>query len=157
MRQKVIIAFKQSDKRMYDPNFFRRLFLRTIGRKFASPYILSEIKFYLKLGISGEALINICLWLLQQRDREENFAVRSRKNKGDPLTVSASDSQSGNESSTPSQSWTKLFKKFEKRMFEMESQLKSLTVNTQQQGLGNMDHNSDLRCKKCKEKNLNDC
>ena len=29
----------------------------------------------------------------------------------------------------------------------MESELKSLTVNTQRQGLGNMHHDRDLRCK----------
>ena len=49
---------------------------------------------------------------------------------------------------------TKLFDKFDKRMSEMESQLKSLTVNTQPQGLGNILHNRYLRFKKCKEKNL---
>ena len=38
----------------------------------------------------------------------------------------------------------------------MESQVKSLTVNTQRQALGNALHKRDLRCKKCKEKNLID-
>lgn len=39
----------------------------------------------------------------------------------------------------------------------MESQLKSLTVNTQWQGLGKIHHNRDLICKNCKENNLSDC
>ena len=39
----------------------------------------------------------------------------------------------------------------------MDSQLKSLIVNTKRQGLDNMFHKRDLRCKKCKEKNLSDC
>ena len=41
-----------------------------------------------------------------------------------------------------------LFKKFDKRMPEVESKLKPLTVNTQWQGLNNRHHNRDLRCKK---------
>ena len=36
----------------------------------------------------------------------------------------------------------------------MESQLKPITANTQRLGLGNMQHDRDLRCKKCREKNL---
>ena len=60
-------------------------------------------------------------------------------------------------SSTSNKSLTKSFEKFDKRMYEIESQLKPLTVNTQQQGLGNIYHNKDLRCKKYKEKNSSDC
>ena len=42
--QKVIIASKQSDKVTYDSNLLQQLFLRTLKRGIASPYILSEIK-----------------------------------------------------------------------------------------------------------------
>ena len=142
----------------YDPNLVQQLFLRTLERGIASPYILSEIKPYLRVGNSDEALITAVTRAAEvERDREENFAVRSRKNNGAAFTVSASEYQSDNSSSTSNKSLTKLFEKFDKRMSEMKSQLKSLTVCTQWQGLGNMNHNRDLRCKKCKEKNLSDC
>ena len=52
MRQKVIITSKQSDEIMYDPNLVQQLFLRTLKRGIASPYILSEIKPYVKIGNS---------------------------------------------------------------------------------------------------------
>ena len=132
--------------------------MRTLEREIASPYILSEIKPYLRVRNSVEALTTaVTRAAAAERDREENFAVRSRKNKGGVFTVAASEYQSDNASSTTNKSLTKLFEKFDKRMSDMESQLKSLTVNTQRQGLGNMHHNRDLRCKKCKEKNLSDC
>ena len=69
------------------------------------------------------------------------------------FTVSAFELQSDNESSTSNKTLAKLF---DKRMSEMENQLKSLTVYTQRQGLGNILHNRYLRFKKCKEKNLSD-
>ena len=51
MRQKVTIACKkQSDDITYDPNLVQQLFLRTPKRDIASPYVLSEIKPYLKSG-----------------------------------------------------------------------------------------------------------
>ena len=72
------------------------------------------------------------------------------------FTVSAFENQSDNESSTSNKTFTKLFEKFDKRMSEMENQLKSLTVHIQRQGLDNILHNRYLRFKKCKEKNLSD-
>ena len=48
MRQKIIIVSKQSDEITYDPNLVHQLFLRTLERRIASPYVLSEIKPYLK-------------------------------------------------------------------------------------------------------------
>ena len=69
------------------------------------------------------------------------------------FTVSAFELQSDNESSTSNKTLAKLF---DKRMSEMENQLKSITVYTQRQGLGNILHNRYLRFKKCKEKNLSD-
>ena len=158
MRQKVIIASKQPDKITYDLNLVQQLFLRILERGIASPYILSEIKPYLKVGNSDEALISaVSRAAAAERDREEKFAVRSRKNKGGVFTISAVEHQSDNESSTSNKNLTKFFEKFDKRMSEIESQLKSLTVNTQRQGLVNMLHKRDLRCKKCKEKILSDC
>ena len=41
MRQKVIIASKQSDKITYDPNLMQQLVLKTLDRGISSPYILS--------------------------------------------------------------------------------------------------------------------
>ena len=55
-------------------------------------------------------------------------------------------------SSTPNNTLINLCKKFDKRMPEMESNLKSLTVNTQWQGLNDRQHNRDLRCKKLQGK-----
>ena len=72
------------------------------------------------------------------------------------FTVSAFENQSDNESSTSNKTFTKLFEKFDKRMSEIENQLKSLTVHIQRQGLDNILHNRYLRFKKCKEKNLSD-
>ena len=58
MRQKVIVASKQSDDITYDPNLVQQLFLRTLERGIASPYVLSEIKPYLKSGrVNDEGLI----------------------------------------------------------------------------------------------------
>ena len=41
IRQKVIIASKQSDKITYDPNLMQQLVLKTLDRGISSPYILS--------------------------------------------------------------------------------------------------------------------
>ena len=131
--------------------------LKSLERGIASPYILSEVKPYLKVGNSDEALITaVARPAVAERNREKNFALRCRKNKGGVFTVSAVEYQSHNESSTSNKNLTKSFEKFDKRMSEMESQLKSLTVNIQRQGSGNMIHKRDLRCKKSKEKNLSD-
>ena len=136
----------------------QQLFLGILERGIASPDMLSEIKPYLKVGNSGEALIiAVTRPAAAKRYGEENFAIKTRKNKVSVFTVSAVEQQSDNEESTSNKNLTKLFEKFDKRMSEMESQLKSLTVNTQWQGLGNMLQKRDLRCKKCKEKNLSDC
>ena len=58
MRQKVIIASKQSDEITYDPNLAQQLFLRSLESGITSLYILSEIKLYLKVGNSDEVLIS---------------------------------------------------------------------------------------------------
>ena len=85
MKQKVIIAFKRSDEITYDPTLELQSFLRTLDRGIASLYILSEIKSYLKVGNSDEALIAALTWAATaEKDRGENFAVRSRK-KGECL------------------------------------------------------------------------
>ena len=57
MRQKVTVASKQSAEITYDPNLVQQLLLRILERGIASPYISSEIKPYLKVGNSDEALI----------------------------------------------------------------------------------------------------
>lgn len=41
IRQKVIIASKQSNKITYDPNLMQQLVLKTLDRRISSPYILS--------------------------------------------------------------------------------------------------------------------
>ena len=80
---KVIIASKQSDEITYDPNLVVKLFLRTLERGIASSYILSGIKLYLKVGNCDEALITaVTRAVAVEKDRAENFATRSRKNKG---------------------------------------------------------------------------
>ena len=88
----------------------QQLFLGTIERGIASPDMLSEIKPYLKVGNSGEALITaVTRPTAAKRDREEDFAVRSRKNKGGVFTVSAVEQQSDNEESTSNKNLSKLF------------------------------------------------
>ena len=83
IRQKVIIASKQSDEITCDPNLVVKLFLRTLERGIASSYILSGIKLYLKVGNCDEALITaVTRAVAVEKDRAENFATRSRKNKG---------------------------------------------------------------------------
>ena len=57
MKRKVFIASKQSDEITYDPNLAQQLFLRNLETGIASPYMLSEIKPYLKVGNSDEALM----------------------------------------------------------------------------------------------------
>ena len=57
MRQKVIVASKQSHD-INDPDLVKQLFRRTLERGIASPYVLSEIKPYLKSGrVNDEGLI----------------------------------------------------------------------------------------------------
>ena len=95
----------------------QQLFLRTLERGIASLCILSEIKPYLKVGNSDEALITaVTRAAAAERDREKNFTLRSRKNKGGVVTVSSVEHQSDNESSTSNKNLTKLFEKFDKRM-----------------------------------------
>ena len=48
MRQKLIVASRQSDGITHDPNLLQQLFLRTLESGIASPYVLSEIKPYLR-------------------------------------------------------------------------------------------------------------
>ena len=106
--------------------------MKGLERGIASPYILSEIKPYLKVGNSDEALITVVTRpAVAERNREENFVVRCRKNKGGVFAVSAVEHQSHNESSTSNKNLEKSFEKFDKRMSEMETQLKSLSVNIQ--------------------------
>ena len=89
MCQKVIVASMLSDDITYDPNLVPQLFLRTLERGIAIPYVLSEIKPYLNSGnANDEALIlAVTKAAAAERDREENFSSKSRKIKG--ATVSA--------------------------------------------------------------------
>ena len=72
MRQKVIIASKQSDEITYDPKLVQQLFLRTLKRGIASPYILNKIKHYLRVGNSDEAMITaVTRAATAERDRRK--------------------------------------------------------------------------------------
>ena len=73
MRQKVIIASKQSDEITYAPNLLQQFFFRTVERGIASPYILSAIKPYLKVEKSDKALVNAMTRAVQQRETEKNI------------------------------------------------------------------------------------
>ena len=48
VHQKVTVASKHSDDIACDPNLVQQLFLRTLQRGIATPYLLSEINPYLK-------------------------------------------------------------------------------------------------------------
>ena len=89
IRQKVIVASKQSDNITSDPNLAQRLFLRTVERGITRPYVLSEIKPYLKSGsVKDEALIlAVTKTAASGRYMGENFSSKSKKVKG--ATVSA--------------------------------------------------------------------
>ena len=91
MRQKVIVTSKQSDDTTYNPKLVRQLFLLTLEKGIASPYVLSEIKPYLKSGsVYDEALIlAITKAAAAERDREENLSSKSEKVKG--ATVSTAE------------------------------------------------------------------
>ena len=124
--------------------------MRTLERGITSPRVLTEIKHNLKLANSDKALITaVTRVTAAERERVKTFAVRSRKNKGGVFTVSTTEYQSDNKSFGPNKMLRKLFEKFNKGIFEMESKLQSPIVYTQRQGLGNMHHNRDLRCTKC--------
>ena len=79
MRQKVIVASKQSDDNTFEPNLVQQLFLRTLERDITNPFVLSEIKPYLKSGsVNDEALIlAVTKAAAAERDREENFSSKS--------------------------------------------------------------------------------
>ena len=124
--------------------------MRTLERGITSPRVLTEIKHNLKLANSDKALITaVTRVAAAERERVKTFAVRSRKNKGGVFTVSTTEYQSDNKPFGPNKMLRKLFEKFNKGIFEMESKLQSPIVYTQRQGLGNMHHNRDLRCTKC--------
>ena len=81
MRQKIIIASKQSDDIPYDRNLVQQLFLRTLERGIASPYVLSEIKPYLKSGsVNDETLIlAVTKATTAERDRKITLHLSLRK------------------------------------------------------------------------------
>ena len=88
-RQKVIVASMLSDDIIYDSNLVPQLFLRTLERGIAIPYVLSEIKPYLNSGNANDETLILAVTkaAAAERDREENFSSKSRKVKG--ATVSA--------------------------------------------------------------------
>ena len=148
MRQKVIVASKQSDDITYDPNLVQQLFLRTLERGIASPYVLSEIKPYLKSGsVNDEAFIlAVTKAPAAERDTEENFSSKSKKVKG--ATVSAV--ETGQAENSVMGKLAKLLEKFDKRVASMESRLDALNLKQNQR-------TTRLLCKVCKQNNLNDC
>ena len=79
MRQKVIVASKLSDDNIFEPNLVQQLFLRTLEWGITNPFVLSEIKPYLKSGsVNDEALIlAVTKAAAAERDREENFSSKS--------------------------------------------------------------------------------
>ena len=119
MRQKIIIVSKQSDEITYDPNLVHQLFLRTLERRIASPYVLSEIKPYLKWdSVNDEALIlAVTKAATAERHREHNFSFKSNKVKG--ATVSAV--ETGQAESFVVGKLASLLEKFGKRFTSMES------------------------------------
>ena len=142
MRQKVIVASKQSDDITYDPNLVQQLFLRTLERGIASPYVLSEIKPYLKSGcVNDEALIlAVTKAAAAERDREENFSSKSEKVKG--ATVSAG--ETGQVKNSVVGKLANLFEKFNERVASMESRLDALNLTQNQR-------TTILLCKACKQ------
>ena len=79
--QKVVVASKQPGHITYDPNLVQQLFLRTLGRGVASPYVLSEFRPCLISGsFNDEALIiSVTKAAAAERDREKIFNLRLRK------------------------------------------------------------------------------
>ena len=66
--------------------------MKTLETGISSPYVLSETKPYLKVWNLDKALLTaVTRTVAAEKNREENFAVRSRKNKGGVFTVSTSD------------------------------------------------------------------
>ena len=124
MRQKVILASKQSDDITYDPNFVQKLFPRTLERGIANQYVLSEIKPYLNSGsVDDETLILVLKKAADaERDSEENSSSKSKKGKG--ATVSAV--ETGQAESAVVKNLTNLLEKFDKRVACMENQLDAL-------------------------------
>ena len=81
IRQMVIVASEQSDNSTSDPNLAQRLFLRTLERGVTRPYVLSEIKLYLKSGsVKDEALIfAVTKAAAAERYMEQKFSSKSKK------------------------------------------------------------------------------
>lgn len=75
---KCVRRSEQSDDITYDPNLVQQLFLKSLERGIASPYVRSETKSYLKSGsVNDEALILAKKAAAAERDREENFLYKS--------------------------------------------------------------------------------
>ena len=147
MYQKVIEASKESADIIYDPNLVQQFFLRTLERGIASPYVLSEIKPYLKSGsVNYEALIlALTKATAAERDRVENFASKSKKVKG--ATVNAV--ETGQAENFVVGKLDNLLEKFDKSVSSMESQLDALNLKKNQR-------TTRLLCKACKQSNLSD-
>ena len=153
MRQKVIVASKQADDIMYDPNLVQQLFLRTLERGIASPYILSEIKPYLKPSCSDESLIiAVTRASAAERDREENFSSKHRKLRG---AVHKVDIPEQNDDS--SAKLTSFLESFEKRFANLEKKFESLQLEQNPKGAYRGTQSKDFRCSACKQKNLSEC
>ena len=145
MRQKVIVASKQSYDIIYDPNLVQQLFLRTLERGIATPHVLSEIKSYLKSGsVNDEALVlAVTKAVAVERDREENFSSKSKKVKG--ATVSAV--ETGQAENSVMGKLANLLEKFDKSVASMESRLDTLSLKQNQR-------TTRLLRKACKQNNL---
>ena len=135
---------KESGDITCDRNLVQQLFLRTLERDRAIPYVISEIKLYLKPGIpNNEALIlALTKAAAGERDREENFSSKSKKVKGAVETGLAENSVVGKKAN--------LLEKFIKKFTSMEIPLDAL--NLKQNG-----RSTRLLCKACIQNNLSDC
>lgn len=80
--QKVKVASKQSDDITYHSNLVQQLFIRTLERGIASPYVLSKI--YLKSSSADDEALILAVKkaAAAERDRKENFSSKSKKAKG---------------------------------------------------------------------------
>ena len=139
MRQKVIVASKQSDDITYNPNLVQQIFLRTLERDISSQHVLSEIKPYSKSdNVNDEALIfAVTKSAAAEGDREENFSSKSEKFK--EATVSAVETGQGENFVVGK--LADLLEKFDKRVASIESRLVALNLTQK---------TPRLLCKPCK-------
>ena len=130
MRQKVIVASKQSDDSTYDRNLVQQLFLKILERGITSPYVVSEIKPYLKSGsVNDEALIlAVTKSAATERDREGDFSPKYKKVKCATVSIV----ETGQSETSVVRKLANLLENFDKRVASMESRLDALNLKQNQ-------------------------